>query len=79
MKCYQIWMKVLKEDDEDWYSCSVHTEYMPYSKTIYTDKNEANSVMNNIDKRFAYNVGGLSASRCTDLYLREFDLSETPN
>ena len=67
-------MEVWEVDDEDWYSSSGHIEYMPYSTTIYTDKNEANKTMNNIDKTYAYYKGGLSESYCRELYLREFNL-----
>ena len=73
MKVYQIWMEVWEVDDEDWYSSSGHIEYAPYSTAIYADKNEANKVMNSIDKKFAYYKGGLSESHCRDLYLREFN------
>jgi len=74
MKVYQIWMEVLEANDEDWYACSGHIEYKPYSTTIYTDKNEANRIMNGIDKKYAYNKGVLSESHCRNLYLREFNL-----
>lgn len=74
MKVYQIWMELWIENDEDWCSSSGHIEYKPYSTTMYVDKNEANKIMNNIDKKYAYNVGGLSRSHCKDLYLREFNL-----
>lgn len=77
MKVYQIWMEVWKENDADWCSSSGHVEYKPYSTTIYADKNEANTIMNNIDKKHAYYEGGLSGSHCRDLYLREFNL-KTP-
>ena len=74
MKVYQIWMEVYDVNDEDWYSSSGHIEYRPYSTTIYIDKNEANRIMNSIDKKCAYHKGGLSKSYCRDLYLREFNL-----
>lgn len=78
MKVYQIWMEIWKvNDDLDCYSSSGHIEYEPYSNTLYIDKNEANEIMNNIDKKHAYYEGGLSESHCRDLYLREFNL-ETP-
>ena len=28
------------EVDDDWYSSSGHIEYVPYSTTIYTEKND---------------------------------------
>lgn len=74
MKVYQIWMKVWKEDDEDWYSSSGHYENMPYSNVIYTSNVDANKVMEGIDKRFAYYSGGLSGSYCEKLYLKELDI-----
>lgn len=74
MKCYQIWMKVWKEDDEDWVSSSGHYENMPYSNTIYTSEAEAKKVMEGIDKRHAYYSGGLSGSYCEKLYVKELTL-----
>ena len=79
MKVYQIWMEVWEVDEDDWYSSSGHIEYVPYSTTIYTDKNEANRIMNSIDKECAYYKGGLSESHCRDLYLREFNLEVPEN
>lgn len=67
-------MEVWEVDEDDWYSSSGHIEYVPYSTAIYTDKNEANKIMNSIDKKLAYCKGGLTESHCIDLYLREFDL-----
>lgn len=74
MKCYQIWMKVWKENDEDWASSSGHYENIPYSNTIYASEVEANKVIEGIDKRFAYSSGGLSSSHCEKLYIRELSL-----
>ena len=70
-------MEVWEADDDDWYASSGHIEYKPYSTTIYTDKNEANRIMNSIDKKHAYDKGGLSESYCRDVYLREFNLESS--
>lgn len=70
MKCYQIWMRVWIENDEDWVSSSGHYENIPYSNTIYMSEVDANKVMDGIDKRFAYDTGGLSRSHCEKLYIK---------
>ena len=77
MKCYQIWMKVWIENDEDWVSSSGHYENIPYSKVIYMSEVDANKVMGGIDKRFAYNTGGLCCSHCEKLYIKELALEST--
>lgn len=73
MKGYQIWMECHIENDED-YNDFGHTEHRRYSSTVYLDKNEAEKIMNGIDKRHALLTCGLSASYCKKLYLREVEI-----
>lgn len=70
IKGWAIFFDAIIYDDEDWYSNSWHEETNRYSTTIYTNKEEAEKVMEEKKDVIKHLVGhGLSQSHVTKIYV----------